>query len=80
MNPVSRLGLTFVLAAVWASVGFSQVASPPPLRGWGQIVDPNRDCQIRQDGRRLTIGIPPKIHDLNPATGILLIVAMMLLR
>lgn len=69
MTQMSRLGLTFVVAVVGSSAGFSQVATPPPLRGWGQIVDPNRDCQIRQDGRRLTIGIPAKTHDLNPEAG-----------
>jgi regulation of enolase protein 1 (concanavalin A-like superfamily) len=58
-----------VVAARWPSAGFSQVAPPRTLKGSGQIVDPNRDCQFRLDGSRLTIGVPPKNYDLNAEAG-----------
>lgn len=40
----------------------------PSMAGWGDAVDPDRDCKIGLDGRRLTIEVPGTKHDLSAET------------
>jgi regulation of enolase protein 1 (concanavalin A-like superfamily) len=69
---VSRISGSFLaLAIVSASVShaFSQDSRRQVLKGWGEAVDPDRDCKIGLDGERMTIVVPGKTHDLSIETG-----------
>jgi len=35
------------------------------LQGWGEVIDPDKDCQISAEGDRLTIKVPGTPHDLS---------------
>lgn len=61
--------LLVVAVTLGTSWGFSQDGASRTLRGWGQIVDPEHDCQFRLDGGRLTITIPATKHDLSVEAG-----------
>jgi regulation of enolase protein 1 (concanavalin A-like superfamily) len=69
MVHTSRLGLILLATASWSPSGFAQDRSPQALPRWGQIIDPDRDCQFRLDGGRLTISVPATRHDLAAETG-----------
>ncbi len=69
MRHTSCWKLAFVAMALWPTAALSQNPSARELKGWGQIVDPDRDCDFRPDGRRLTIVVPPKKHDLSFEAG-----------
>lgn len=69
MKHAYRLMIPLVVAALVTTPGFSQDRSPRTLKGWGQIVDPEKDCQFRLDGGRLTITIPATKHDLSVEAG-----------
>lgn len=36
-----------------------------PLTGWGTAIDPDGDCDIKVQGKNLSITIPAALHDLN---------------
>jgi regulation of enolase protein 1 (concanavalin A-like superfamily) len=38
---------------------------PRTIAGWGEIVDPGRDCTFTEADGRLTIAVPGTVHDLN---------------
>jgi regulation of enolase protein 1 (concanavalin A-like superfamily) len=40
-----------------------------PNRGWGDFVDPDKDCQFKVDGGKLTITVPGTDHDLGIERG-----------
>lgn len=69
MKYTSHLMILLVIGPLGTSSGFSQDRAPRKLRGWGQIVDPERDCQFRVDANRLTITIPGTKHDLSVEAG-----------
>jgi regulation of enolase protein 1 (concanavalin A-like superfamily) len=56
-------------AILVVSPAFSQDDQPPGLKGWGVVVDPDRDCRIGLEGEKLTITVPPKRHDLSIEVG-----------
>jgi regulation of enolase protein 1 (concanavalin A-like superfamily) len=35
----------------------------PSIRGWGDIVDPDKDCSISVDGRKVVVKVPDAAHD-----------------
>jgi S1-C subfamily serine protease len=35
------------------------------LAGWGTVIDPDKDCKITPNDKRLTIEIPGKLHELD---------------
>ena len=39
------------------------------IKGWGEVQDPDGDCQVRATDTNLTIGIPGSLHDLWPKQG-----------
>jgi hypothetical protein len=53
------------LADGWAG----EVTMPESIAGWGAIVDPTGDCQIRHADGKLTIKIPGSYCDLWPVKG-----------
>jgi regulation of enolase protein 1 (concanavalin A-like superfamily) len=63
--------MMFVLAFISAS-GLARTAKAGPprsLEGWGEVVDPARDCQIRVDKKKLSIAVPGTKHDLSVELG-----------
>lgn len=45
------------------------LAAPAPrpfVSGWGEPVDPDKDCKIRRDKDVLTIEMPGTVHDYDP--------------
>ena len=49
----------------------SQAQQPITIKGWGETVDPDGDCQIREADGVLTVSIPSTCHDLNRRNGTL---------
>ena len=39
------------------------------LEGWGEVIDPDGDCEIGQTDGLLTISVPSTLHDLNRRNG-----------
>jgi hypothetical protein len=39
------------------------------IPGWGQVTDPDGDCAVTLDGRKVVIKVPGKLHDLSPTQG-----------
>jgi regulation of enolase protein 1 (concanavalin A-like superfamily) len=39
--------------------------SGTPIAGWGSAVDPDGDCEIKVQGKALSISVPGTLHDLN---------------
>jgi regulation of enolase protein 1 (concanavalin A-like superfamily) len=35
------------------------------IKGWGTVIDPDRDCKLSEDRGRLTITVPATYHDLT---------------
>jgi regulation of enolase protein 1 (concanavalin A-like superfamily) len=67
-----RLSSMMFVLAFTTMLGFTTtVVSEPPrsLEGWGGIVDPAGDCQIRLDKKKLTIAVPGTKHDLSAELG-----------
>jgi regulation of enolase protein 1 (concanavalin A-like superfamily) len=62
-------GLMLAIAVLLSSPGYSQDRPTRTLKGWGQVVDPAKDCQFNTDGDRLTIDIPATKHDLSAEVG-----------
>lgn len=36
------------------------------ISGWGEFIDPARDCKVREEKGRVTITVPGTHHNLNP--------------
>src|SRR4051812_14129390 len=39
------------------------------VKGWGVVSDPDGDCTLKEANGKLTITVPPTLHDLNPRSG-----------
>ncbi len=35
------------------------------IKGWGTVIDPDRDCKVKEDGGTVTITVPTTYHDLT---------------
>lgn len=53
-------------------VAFSLVIAAPvkekkaqTIKGWGTVIDPDRDCKVTDDEGRVTISVPITYHDLT---------------
>lgn len=57
---ISRRIAVLVLFACVADVAAQEGRTIP---GWGMVIDPDGDCDIREDGGKLTIRVPGKAHD-----------------
>jgi regulation of enolase protein 1 (concanavalin A-like superfamily) len=65
-NTTKPLAVEF---ADWQLTHLSSSRPPDPvsariLPGWGEAIDPNKNCQISADGAKLTIEVPSGLHDL----------------
>jgi hypothetical protein len=66
MRPTLRRILPALTAAAIV-VAWPLLAADEPKRripGWGEAIDPDRDCRIAAAGGRLTIAVPGTAHDL----------------
>jgi regulation of enolase protein 1 (concanavalin A-like superfamily) len=46
----------------------AKLSSPAPsktIASWGDVIDPDRDCEIASKGESLVITVPGTLHDLN---------------
>jgi regulation of enolase protein 1 (concanavalin A-like superfamily) len=61
------LSLLFLTLAAFAVVEAAPVKEKKSqtLKGWGTVVDPDRDCKIVQEKDKVTITIPTTYHDLS---------------
>ena len=51
------------LACLSGFVALGQDKPAIGIRGWGEVVDPDKDCQIRVDGRKVVVTVPDAAHD-----------------
>ena len=56
--------LCLVFTGAGASCGDNE--KPREIRGWGTVVDPDRDCTFVEDKGKLTVKVPGSLHDLYP--------------
>ncbi len=64
---VRSLALLLVLASAASAVPPRDVAN----QGWGEFIDPDRDCQLTLDAGKLAILVPGVDHDLSIERGIM---------
>src|SRR5687767_7154359 len=38
---------------------------PQSIKGWGDVIDPDGDCTVKEAGGKLTITVPKTHHDLT---------------
>ncbi len=60
--------LGWLLAAVaWLIVprADAQVKNNDSIKGWGVVIDPDSDCQIKGDAGKVTVTVPGTIHDFS---------------
>jgi regulation of enolase protein 1 (concanavalin A-like superfamily) len=59
-------GDAFCAHAIWAEPRLEEDSFPPVTAAWNAPVDPDGDCQFRDEGGKLTITLPEKkSHDLS---------------
>ncbi len=60
------VGLVLLATALGCgAIADDQVKDGRALVGWGAIVDPDGDCQIKGDKKKVTITVPGTPHDLS---------------
>jgi regulation of enolase protein 1 (concanavalin A-like superfamily) len=59
--------LLIVISAIILCMAARQDAKVIP--GWGEPIDPSRDCEIRLEGSALVISVPAKPHQLRAESG-----------
>jgi hypothetical protein len=42
---------------------------PRQVAGWGEVIDPDGDCQVQSDAVGVTMNVPGKLHDLSVEIG-----------
>ena len=47
-------------ATMVALLAMGAVAQGPMIQGWGEVIDPDRDCTIKEAGGKVTITVPGK--------------------
>src|SRR5260370_19555269 len=55
-----------LLVALGCISGFGALAQDKPalaVRGWGEVVDPDKDCRISVDGRKVVVAVAVAAHD-----------------
>jgi len=62
-------GLILGVAGLMVSPVISDDRPLQVIEGWGEVVDLDGDCVVRQDGQKLTIAVPGTKHDLTVEVG-----------
>jgi len=58
--------LLFISVCLSLAPTFSQTKNSKNLNGWGDVTDPDSDCEIQIKKSKLLITVPGTLHDLNP--------------
>jgi regulation of enolase protein 1 (concanavalin A-like superfamily) len=64
--------LSLFVLAIGCSPGSSVYADEKPvlnIKGWGDIIDPDKDCQVRLDEGKLMVKVPGAAHDFAAELG-----------
>lgn len=65
MRYLFAVGLMFLVATLTLAVPLREGAN----KGWGDFIDPDKDCQFKVDAGKLTITVPGVDHDLGIERG-----------
>lgn len=60
LSPILLLLVAFAVVAAPVKEKKSQI-----IKGWGAVIDPDRDCKVTEDEGRVTITVPTTCHDLT---------------
>jgi regulation of enolase protein 1 (concanavalin A-like superfamily) len=63
---MTRLRVALLLLAATCLLALTARAGDKPgtkLKGWGEVIDPDRDCRVALDQGKLTVQTPGKAHD-----------------
>src|SRR5262249_54041652 len=65
---LASAAICFLLADMAPRIGASYDGETKPrkIMGWGTVVDPDGDCNVKGEGSKLTITVPGTLHDLFP--------------
>ena len=68
---MSRLAGLLIVASGLISVASVADDRRPSrlLKGWGQVVDPDDDCPVKEEGGKLMVHVPGKAHDFASELG-----------
>ena len=69
MSNVLGFWTVVVAAVLMTPSAFAQNKPTASLKGWGEVIDPDGDCRIGQEGGTLSIAIPATLHDLSAEAG-----------
>jgi regulation of enolase protein 1 (concanavalin A-like superfamily) len=61
------LSAMFLLLAAFAVAAAAPVKEKKTqtIKGWGKVIDPDRDCKVTEDKGKVTITVPTTRHDLS---------------
>ena len=65
---IITITLIVLISCVTACDAISQ-DSADVVKGWGRVFDPDRDCQVKTDGKTLIVTVPGSTHDLSSELG-----------
>ena len=62
-----KLSPVLLFLAVFAFVDAAPVKAKKAqiIKGWGTVIDPDRDCKVTEDKGKVTITVPTTYHDLT---------------
>jgi hypothetical protein len=61
--------IRFSIADTTTRTDIEAGAKEKTLKGWGEVLDPEGDCKIGEDGGKVTLLVPGTYHDLWPGQG-----------
>lgn len=64
-----RVLLLPAFACLIFAIGADPEEARPQFKGWGEVIDPDKDCQIGLADGTLTITVPGTLHDLSAEFG-----------
>ena len=65
MYRVSRLALGSLVVCFFAAHAIAEEKPKQVIKGFGTVVDPDGDCQIKEENGKVTIVVPKTHHDLT---------------
>jgi regulation of enolase protein 1 (concanavalin A-like superfamily) len=65
MIRIAVTGIAFFCASALLASAAAQEKKPLAISGWGTVVDPDADCQVKVKKEKLTITVPKTHHDLT---------------
>jgi regulation of enolase protein 1 (concanavalin A-like superfamily) len=66
---IPRVFLVCMALCFFVSAGSAEDKKSKVIEHWGKVTDPDGDCTIKSDNKKLTITVPDSTHDLNASTG-----------